>query len=148
MKSSTRLTFQLLLIGLAFFAACYAKAGPLNEAITLASMKYNVDPKLMRAIAYLESSGGKFSALRKNNNGTYDVGPWQINSVHWATTCRAYDVATTQGNAYCAALLLSKHKKYKGIDVHWAARYHSKTPSKKVKYSQKLTKVLAAQSDK
>lgn len=116
----------------------------LSLAIMNASALYGVDPRLLRAIAHVESSSGHNSKLRKNTNGTYDVGPFQINSVHWTTTCRRLDVSTLQGNAGCAALLLSRIPKR---DPNWYGAYHSKTPSLKLKYANKI-KVFLKQTDK
>lgn len=138
---------RICLIALVLVACRVASAGPLAQAINSAAARYKVDAKILHAIAYLESSGGKRIGLKANTNGTFDVGAFQINSVHWATTCRYYDVTTLQGNAYCAALLLAKHKRYKDIDLHWVGRYHSRTPSLKQKYAKKI-KVFLANSDK
>lgn len=125
------------------------KAGALtlDQAIDGAAAAYGVDARVLKAIAYLESSGGKFTGPKVNKNGTVDLGAFQINSIHWATTCKMYNVATLKGNALCAARLLKQHKKFKGSDADWVGRYHSKTPSKKVKYAKKI-KDFIAKSDK
>lgn len=138
---------RICLIALLLVACRVASAGPLTQAINSASARYNVDPKVLQAIAYLESSGGKRTSLRINTNGTFDVGAFQINSLHWYTTCKKYNVLTLQGNAYCAALILSKHTKHANRDPDYVGRYHSKTPSLKKKYAKKV-KVFLANADK
>jgi hypothetical protein len=134
--------FKILVLLLSF------KAYSLDLEIESAARKYNIDARIMKAILQIESSGGSNVKLRHNSNGTYDIGPFQINSIHWNTTCKAYDLTTDKGNTRCAAKLLAKHKKHKTRDPMWAARYHSRTPSLKLKYYKKITKVLKQQSDK
>lgn len=111
-------------------------------AIILAAQKYEVSERVLKAVACVESSCGRVDNPRHNTNGTVDVGPFQINSIHWDTTCARYDVHSTRGNAMCAAKLIRKHRLYKAIDPMWPARYHSKTPSLKKKYWKKLSKYL------
>lgn len=112
----------------------------LDQAIEGAAAAYQVDARVLKAIAYLESSGGKFVGPKINKNGTVDIGQFQINSVHWATTCSMYKVDTLRDNAMCAAKLLKQHKKFKYSDPHWIGRYNSKTPSLKLKYFNKFKK--------
>lgn len=134
-KSGHNMKYVILL----YFLACPAFGGPdLNAIIEKAALKYKVDPQTMRAIAHVESSSGKYAVLRKNKNGTFDYGIFQINSIHWSTTCKIYDVTKPQGNAYCAARLLAQHKGAQDKDPMWQARFHSKTPSKKAAYYAKL----------
>lgn len=121
----------------------HAKADQaLDAAIWKASQRYDVSPEVLRAIAHIESSGGKFRALRRNLNGTYDIGTFQINSVHWNATCKDYDISSVQGNALCAAKLLAGHKRHASTDVAWRGRYHSKTPSLKHQYDTKIRKYV------
>lgn len=119
-------------------------ATELQQAIARAAKAYDVDPRVLEAIAHLESSGGRFTGLRHNRNGTWDVGAFQINSVHWDTTCKAYNVHVLEGNAMCAARLLKSHKRFRDSDPDWRGRYHSRTPSRKQAYAAKLRRVLAA----
>lgn len=107
-----------------------------------AAKKYSVPEKVLRAVACVESSCGAVDTIRINSNRSIDVGIFQINSVHWKTTCSEYDVLLPKGNAFCAAKLLRKHMLYKAIDPMWPARYHSKTPKYKKRYWNKLNKYL------
>lgn len=124
------------------------EASDLDVAIKKASLEYGVDADLLKAVAHLESSGGKRASLKHNRNASYDVGAFQINSVHWNTTCKAMDLTKTLDNARCAALLIKKAAAYCPIDKYCLGRYHSKTPSKKRAYSQKIAKVLKEMTDK
>lgn len=106
-----------------------------------ASKRFGVDSQDLLKIAFLESSF-KETAVRVNKNGTIDLGMFQINSVHWSTTCKAFDIFTLEGNAYCAAKLVKLAKEgAREDDEHWIGRYHSKTPSLKVAYANKVQSV-------
>lgn len=100
----------------------------------------------MYRIAWVESRF-KANAVRKNRNGTTDIGMFQINSVHWHSTCRHLAVDTPKGNVECAALLLKLHRKYAVTDSQWIGRYHSKTPSKKRTYIKLLQRAPAFVAD-
>lgn len=102
--------------------------------------EYKVSYNDMMRIAFIESSF-RADALNKNKNGTVDVGLFQINSIHHNTTCAGLNVYTVKGNVYCAVKLVAGLKKYKAVDKHWLARYHSKTRSKKLAYVNKLNKI-------
>lgn len=109
------------------------------NAILTASKMYNVDELELTAIGIIETGLGKYARTRKNTNGTFDKGIFQINTVN-IKTCVGYDLDTPEGSALCAAKLLSKIK-VKHPD--YLGRYHSKTPTKKAKYLKKVTQVLA-----
>jgi hypothetical protein len=116
----------------------------LKQAIDSAAKVYSVDPRDLQRIAFVEGSWKLHPKDRRNANGTIDTGPFQVNSVHWNTTCKHMNVRTTLGNAMCAAKLLRSHKKFSHVDSEWVGRYHSKTPSRKIKYAQKLARVVLA----
>lgn len=125
-----------------------AKASPilnleLIEAIQKASTKYNIEPKKMLKIAFVESSLNVNVKPRYNKNGTQDIGVFQINTIHWNNKCKKYNLESVQGNALCAAKLINMHSRFKQRDKQWLARYHSKTPSIKHRYYKKLVKAEA-----
>lgn len=101
--------------------------------IDLASKEFSIKTEYLLKIAYIESRF-KTKAVNINKNGTVDVGLFQINTIHWNTTCKGLNIFTTKGNAFCAAKLLKRAKRYKENDEYWLGRYHSKTPSLKRKY--------------
>lgn len=117
-------------------------ANNLDKACKAAASAYKIDYNLLKAISIVESGGGTRSALRRNRNGTYDAGPFQINSIHWSTTCKAYNVSRDYGGAMCAAKLLAGHKKHSHTDPQWYGLYHSKTPSLKTLYANKIRVIL------
>lgn len=114
------------------------------DAIAKASKAFDVDAMQLTAIGIIESGLGKYAKTRLNKNGTHDKGVFQINTVNFAK-CKEFHLETLEGNAFCAAKLLSQIKMAKPSDV---AKYHSKTPTKKRAYFAKLTKVLNAETDK
>lgn len=107
----------------------------LSTAIKDASRQYNVSPRILTRIAYIESKYNN-TATRINKNGTTDYGAFQINSVHWNKTCLMYNIKRMKGNALCAAKILMLASKHKSKDKYWVGRYHSKTPKLKVKYAK------------
>lgn len=121
------------------------KVGPeVVEAIARASKAYDVDAMNLTAIGIIESGLGKYTTSKKNRNGSFDKGVFQINTVNWPK-CPEFKLDTLEGNAFCAAKLLSQIKPTNHYDL---AEYHSKTPSKKEAYFQKIAKVFQANVDK
>jgi len=114
------------------------------DAIARASKAYDVDAMNLTAIGIIESGLGKYTTIQKNRNGTFDKGVFQINTVNWSK-CPEFKLDTLEGNAFCAAKLLSQIKPTNHYDL---AEYHSKTPSKKEAYFQKIAKVFQASNDK
>lgn len=114
------------------------------KAILRASDQYQIDAMELTAIGIIETGLGKYATTRKNTNGTKDHGVFQINTVNMPK-CVEYNLESPEGSALCAAKLLStikaKRKDYLGV-------YHSKTPTKKVAYMQKVSQVLASTTDK
>lgn len=109
------------------------------EAIVKASGTYGIDVLELTAIGIVETGLGKYAKTRRNRNGTFDKGLFQINTVN-VPYCIEYNLDSPEGSALCAAKLLARIKKnredYLGV-------YHSKTPSKKAVYEQKLSNILS-----
>lgn len=120
------------------------QVNPSKEVLSViyqAARQHDVDAQDLIRVAFVESRF-KTYAKRVNSNNTIDYGMFQINSVHWTTTCKAFDVFTLEGNANCAATILSKLKKRHGAkDKNWIGRYHSRTPAKKKLYAKLLSKL-------
>jgi len=108
------------------------------DAIIYASEMYEIDALELTAIGIVETGLGKYSAIKKNSNGTYDRGIFQINTVNYSK-CVEYNLDSPEGSALCAAKLLSKIKSYR---ADYLGVYHSKTPSKKTKYLNKISQAL------
>lgn len=117
----------------------FAPSKRIVKAISAASKAYNIPVTKMTAIAITETGIGSNVKTRLNNNKTLDHGLFQLNSVN-LHKCPEYNIESYEGNALCAAKLLSKLRKNRPND-YWGA-FHSKTPSLKTKYMLKIEKVL------
>lgn len=141
-----RIVFMGIFLYITLAAAHKARANEVDIAIAKAAHKYNLDVRLMRAIANVETNMGTTKLIRQNKNGTIDVGVFQINTVSFKL-CKDLNILLMQGNADCAARILAHHKRtYRGQFPYWVA-YHSKTPSRAAQYEARVRKVLRGQSD-
>ena len=110
------------------------------EAIVKAADAYQIDAIELTAIGIIETGLGKYARTRSNSNGTHDRGVFQINTVNYPK-CVEYNLDSPEGSALCAAKLLSQIKSKR---ADYLGVYHSKTPTKKAKYIEKVSKVLAS----
>jgi hypothetical protein len=128
---------RLILTVGCFLSGSIAEAIP--KEIRAAAIRHSVDAKLLHAIWLVESGGRTTIKPSSNPNGTKDYGPFQINTIN-LVKCRGLNVETLAGGARCASRLLERYSEA----TAWSyARYHSKTPSLRAKYANKLTAALA-----
>jgi hypothetical protein len=97
-----------------------------------AAVKYEVPANIVLAVAEIE--GGRPGQWKRNDNGTDDVGPMQLNTAYLRELTRYGITANDVARAGCysfdlAAWRLRMHIKHDGGDL-WtrAANYHSRTP--------------------
>ena len=93
--------------------------------------------------AILATEGGKTGEALSNKNGTWDMGPFQVNSVHLnelATMGIAPETVLRDGrvNAYAAAWLLRKEYRRTGNLWHAIGAYHSRTPHRRDAYIRRV----------
>ena len=93
--------------------------------------------------AILATEGGKTGEALSNKNGTWDLGPFQVNTVHLnelAAMGISPDAVLRDGrvNAYAAAWLL--RKEYRRTGNLWRAigTYHSRTPHRRDAYIRRV----------
>ena len=93
--------------------------------------------------AILATEGGKTGEALSNKNGTWDMGPFQLNTVHLnepAAMGISPDAVLRDGrvNAYAAAWLL--RKEYRRTGNLWRAigTYHSRTPHRRDAYIRRV----------
>ena len=93
--------------------------------------------------AILATEGGKTGEALSNKNGTWDIGPFQVNTVHLnelAAMGISPDAVLRDGrvNAYAAAWLL--RKEYRRTGNLWQAigTYHSRTPHRRDAYIRRV----------
>lgn len=121
-----------------------------DDCTARAARMFLLPQSLMTAI--LEVEGGKTGEVSYNRNGTYDMGPAQVNSVH-SEKLRKFGITEKDIienrciNILAAAYIVKKHYDSLPEDMDEAAkfaeaagRYHSKTPKFKAIYQQKLLK--------
>lgn len=111
-----------------------------KKTINSVAKQYGISKDKLIRIAYVESHFNQ-KAVRFNKNYSMDYGAFQINSIHWHTTCAEFNIFEFEGNCRCATKLLVMHKRNASHDSIWYGRYNSKTPSKKQLYVDKLNRV-------
>ena len=116
------------------------------ECVVDAASQYNLP--LAAMVGILASEGGKAGEALSNTNGTWDMGPFQINTCHLNELLQAGmrpDVILLDGcaNAYAAAWIL--RKEYDRTRNIWDAvgAYHSRTPHFRDAYLGRVRKHLA-----
>lgn len=103
-----------------------------------AAQRFGLPPSVMLAVAQIE--GGRPGQAVRNTNGTYDLGPMQLNTA-WLATLRPYGVDprwALAGGCYpyqLAAWRIRGHLVRDGGD-YWTrvANYHSRTPAQNRPY--------------
>ena len=106
------------------------------------------DLPLAALVGILATEGGKTGEALSNTNGTWDMGPFQVNTCHVKELLGAGftpDVVLPDGcaNAYAAAWIL--RKEYDRTKSIWDAvgAYHSRTPHFRDAYLGRVRKHLA-----
>lgn len=119
--------------------------------LMMAAQTYNVPPAVMLGIMRVE--GGRVGqAVGPNKNGTYDLGPMQINTLwvnklakHWNVN---YNTAFSMikddpcVNVSVAAWILRQRLNESGNLTLAIAHYHSKTPKFGYVYARKVIGVI------
>ena len=119
----------------------------LATCLLMASQTYNVPPAVMLGIMRVE--GGRVGqAVGPNQNGTYDLGPMQINTMHMTKLAQYWKVSQTTAlrmvkddaciNVNVAAWILRQRLNESGNLTLAIAHYHSKTPRFGYVYARKV----------
>lgn len=98
-----------------------------------------------RLLAVLKTEGGRVGAFSPNRDGSYDIGPMQVNTIHLADLSRVFGTSPSQlaqllaydgcfNVSVGAWLLRTKTNEASGDFWYGIGRYHSKTPSKSTQY--------------
>ncbi len=126
-------------------------AKALAACMLLAAQTYQVPPAVLIGIMHVE--GGRVGQeVGPNTNGTYDLGPMQINSLWVPQLASAWKIKETQAydairddgcvNVRVAAWILRKKIKTAGSLYKGIAYYHSATPEVGSRYAKKVVKVM------
>ncbi len=106
----------------------------LAHCVLAAALHYAMPVHVLWAIRLTE--GGALGMVQHNPNGSYDYGPFQINSI-WLPTLRRYGIGRRAladspcANAFAAAYILRLNWVESGGKGLWqaVARYHSDDPA-------------------
>jgi soluble lytic murein transglycosylase-like protein len=120
-------------------------AAPTPACVADAARYHHVSPRLLQAIATVES-GNDARALNQNGNGTSDIGLMQINTA-WLATLARFGVSRTRlfdpcVNVYVGAWILSRNIARLGLTWNAIGAYNALDPTKRVIYARKVYQAL------
>jgi soluble lytic murein transglycosylase-like protein len=126
-------------------------AGPaLAACIFAAAQTYSLPPSVILAILHVE--GGRVGMASKNTNGSYDLGPMQINTLwipglaaHWKVPpAKALRMVRDDGcvNIGVGAWILRSKINETGSLYQGIAHYHSATPKFGTAYRQRVLSAM------
>jgi soluble lytic murein transglycosylase-like protein len=116
----------------------------------LASQTYDVPPAVMLGI--MKAEGGTVGQEVRNSNGTYDLGPMQINTVWVPELAQSWGVTESTAkrwirddactNMGVSAWILKNHLIETGNIKQAIAHYHSRTPHYGKKYQKRVFDIM------
>lgn len=112
----------------------------LTECVSTASATYGVPELVIRAV--LKQEAGLVGTMSRNSNGSYDLGPMQINTVNLELISKKYPFLDWRHITYnpCINIMVGtwflkeKIKNRGGVIWEGVGDYHSVTPSKRSVY--------------
>jgi soluble lytic murein transglycosylase-like protein len=118
--------------------------------LMLAAQTYAVPPQVLVGILHVE--GGRIGQQVRNTNGSYDLGPMQINTLWLPELARNWRVSEKTAmkwvrddgctNINVAAWILGQHLSETKSLSKAVAQYHSRTPRLGAKYKAKVVDVM------
>lgn len=131
-------------------AEATAVAPPVEACIVEAAQAFAIDALPLRVLQRTEA--GRVGLAQPNDDGSVDLGPMQVNSVHLAEFARfgiGYDdLRDNRGcaNVLAAAYLFKRHLVAEHGDVAMAmADYHSRNPRHALRYLERVQQAIAAE---
>lgn len=125
-------------------------AKALAACLMLASQTYSVPPAVL--VGIYKAEGGQIGQEVKNTNGTYDLGPMQINTIWLPTLAKKWNVDEQTAhkwlrddactNVGVSAWILKSHIEETGSLSQAIAHYHSRTPRFGTRYKTKVLDIL------
>lgn len=122
----------------------------LAACLMLASQTYSVPPAVL--VGIYKAEGGTVGQEVSNTNGSFDMGPMQINTIwlpelagRWGVsedTARKWIRDDACTNVGVAAWILRSHMDETGSLSQAIAHYHSRTPSYGGKYQKRVISIL------
>ena len=122
----------------------------LAACLMLASQTYEVPPAVL--VGIYKAEGGKIGQEVRNTNGSYDLGPMQINTVWLPELAEKWGVSEKTAhkwvrddactNVGVSAWILKGHLMETGSLSQAIAHYHSRTPRHGTRYKKKVIDIL------
>lgn len=116
----------------------------------MAASTHQIHPTALYGIYTAE--GGKVGMANLNTNGSYDLGPMQINTIWLPALSKRFDMSEEKVeyklkndacfNVDTAAIILKDHLKNEPDFLMALGNYHSKTPKHNRKYRTRILKNL------
>ena len=118
---------------------------PVGECVSAASTRHGVNPELLLAILHVES-GLKADPVRRNANGSIDVGIAQINSIHFPEL-RRHGIEWPHLLKPCVGVFVAawhlKNQQLRHGNTWFAVgAYHSVTPKFNQAYRERVVREL------
>ena len=115
------------------------------DCLTTAARYHQVNDVVLRAIAW-EESRMKSWAVRKNSNGSYDIGLTQTNSVHLKELAK-FGIGPRHLQDACVSAFVGAWLYRKKVVKHgntWVAvgAYHSETPHLRDAYARRVHAIV------
>jgi len=118
--------------------------------LMLAAQTYTVPPAVL--VGIYKAEGGKVGQEVRNSNGSYDLGPMQINTIWLPELAKKWGVNTTTArkwvrddactNVGVSAWILRSHLDETQSLSQAIAHYHSRTPVHGTRYKKKVIEIL------
>lgn len=118
--------------------------------LMLASQTYSVPPAVL--VGIYKAEGGQVGQEVRNTNGSYDLGPMQINTIwlpelaeKWGVskqTARKWVRDDACTNVSVAASILKSHLEETESLSQAIAHYHSRTPKHGTRYKKRVISIL------
>ncbi|MGH1403894.1 MAG: lytic transglycosylase domain-containing protein [Alphaproteobacteria bacterium] len=122
----------------------------LAACMMLASQNYNVPPALL--VGIYKAEGGKVGQQVENTNGSYDLGPMQINTIWLPELSKKWGVSEKKAhkmvrddactNVNVAAWILRGHIDETKNLAQALQHYHSRTPKYGTKYKKRVLDLM------
>lgn len=112
----------------------------MSRCVAVAAKTYNIPPIVLRALHRQE--GGKIGTISRNTDGSFDLGPMQINTINLPAIKSAFPFLTWRHIVYepCVNVMVSAWFLRQKIDgrggnlFEGVGDYHSRTPAKRIVY--------------
>ncbi len=122
----------------------------LAACLMLASQTYSVPPAVL--VGIYKAEGGKVGQEVRNTNGSYDLGPMQINTIWMPDLAKRWGVSEETArkwvrddactNVGVAAWIFKSHLNETGSLSQAIAHYHSRTPVHGTKYKGRVIDIM------